>query len=163
MHCRACERWGEWSTEAITSLQSLLVISLLLWKRTRTAWEEAMCSRQTDREKAWCDSGAQKVSANSQGFGSTAAPLGTGSTSTGLMFCLSGFLLSTGFKTLNVSLWRRGSFRKSHSEHLLGSLLWKILQEGEAFEILSGLVSAPGRLFVGHGGVPVWLQKGFAI
>lgn len=35
---------------AITSLQSLLVISLLLWKRTRMAWEEAMCSRQTDRQ-----------------------------------------------------------------------------------------------------------------
>lgn len=41
---------------AITSLQSLLVISLLPWKRTQTSWEEAMCSRQTvretDREKA---------------------------------------------------------------------------------------------------------------
>lgn len=80
MHCRACERWGEWSTEAITSLQSLLVIPLLFWKRTRAAWEEAMCSRQTDREKACRDSSAQKVSAISQGFGSAAAPLGTGST-----------------------------------------------------------------------------------
>lgn len=44
------------------------------------AWEEATCSRQTDREKACHDSGAQKVSAISQDFGSAAAPLGTGST-----------------------------------------------------------------------------------
>lgn len=36
---------------AIASLQSLLVIPLLLWKRTRTAWEEAMCSRQTYRQR----------------------------------------------------------------------------------------------------------------
>lgn len=34
---------------AITSLQSLLVISLLLWKKTRTAWKGAMCSRQTEK------------------------------------------------------------------------------------------------------------------
>lgn len=49
--CRACERWRERSTEAITSLQSLLVISLLLWKRTRTAWEQSMCSWHTGIER----------------------------------------------------------------------------------------------------------------
>lgn len=90
---------------AITSLQSLLVIALLLWKRTWTVWEEAMCSQQTDRQtgrqrKGLMWLGAQKVSAISEGFGSTTAPLGTGSrphTSISLMFCLSGLLLSTRF------------------------------------------------------------------
>lgn len=50
MQCRARERWGERSTEAITSLRWLLVISALRWKSTRTFGREP--DGQTGRGKA---------------------------------------------------------------------------------------------------------------
>lgn len=41
---------GERNAEATTSLQPLLVISVLLWKRSRASWEDATCSRQAGRQ-----------------------------------------------------------------------------------------------------------------
>lgn len=123
---------------AITSLQSLLVISLLLWEEDPGGLgggHVQPTGRRTDREKAWCDSSAQKVSAFSEDSGSTTAPLRTGihpHMSISLMFCLSSFLLSTGFKTLNLSLWRCGSFlkfpKRPTNTFLGSSLLKKNLQ-----------------------------------
>lgn len=69
---------------AICSLQSLLVISALLWKRSRTAWEDAMCSRHRDRRT---DKGKglmwtpvpRKYQQSLKVLAAAAAPLGTGS------------------------------------------------------------------------------------
>ncbi len=139
MHCRACERrWGERSTEAITSLQSLLVISLLLWKRTRMVWAGAMCSRQTDREKAWCDSSAQKASAISQGFGSAAAPLGTGSTR---ISDLCSVCQASSYPQI-LKHWTCHSEDAGAFTNPRASTFWFFAQEDEAFEVLSGFVNA---------------------
>lgn len=94
---------------AITSLQSLLVISLLLWKRTRMAWEEAMCSQQTDRQtvkRSDANAEPKKYQPPLKALAAWQLIWGTGShphTIISLMFCLSGFLLSPFFKTLNLS------------------------------------------------------------
>lgn len=146
MHCRARKRWGERSTEAITSLQSLLVISLLLWKRTRLAWEEAMCSRrrQTDRQRKglkWLR--CPESISDSQCFGSAAAPLGTGSTR---VSAFRSVCQASPYPQI-LKHWSCQSEDVGAFKNPTASTLWdprheKILQEDEAFDILSGFVNA---------------------
>lgn len=172
MLCRARERWGEWSTEAITSLQSLLVIALPLWKRTRTAWAEATSSRQTGGEKAWCDSGAQKVSAISQGFGSGAAPLGTGSTR---VSALCSVCQASSYPQV-LKHWTChsedvGAFKNPRSKHLFTYSFYKRKKKEKKNSAGGWSVWGPVRVcerslkdsFVGHSRVPVWLWNGRAI
>lgn len=156
---------------AITSLQSLLVISLLLWKRTRTAWEEAMCSRQTDgqtdrRRKGlmWlrCPESISDLWRLWQHNSSSGDWQHTGIS---LMFCLSGFLLSTDFKNTELVTLKTWELLKI-PKHLLGSSLKK-KKNPPGGRSVWGPVRICERFleefFVGHCGVPVWLQNGLAI
>lgn len=160
MQHRACERWGEWSTEAIGNQLPPVIIShlsLLLWKRSRTAWEEAMCSRQTERGRKglmWlrCPESISDLSRLWQHSSSS----GDWHMSISLMFCLSGFLLSTDFKNIE----------------LVTVKMWELLKIPErpanTFWVLYyKTVWGPVRIWRSSlwdmVGVPVWLQNSFAI
>lgn len=121
---------------------------------------------RTDREKGlmwlWCP---ENISNLSRFWQHSSSSGDWQHTSISLMFCLSGFLLSTDFKTLNLSLWR--------CVELLNIPKWAPFGFFTIKKNLPGgwSICGPVRIcerfleefFVGHCGVPVWLQNGFAI
>lgn len=145
---------------AIASLQSLLVISL----EKDPHGLGGSHVQPTDSEKAWCESGAQKVSATSEGSGILAAHLGTGShphTIISLMFRLSGFLLSRFLKHWTCHCEDVGAFKNPRSGRADtfhcktpagGWSVWGPVRICERFL---------EELFVRRRGVPVWEQNAF--